>query len=92
MANRLYQQAYDGAVIATSYAEILLNQAIREYGEDTPVAYPDTAYKLPVITALSGEDVKTLKDLVPILNRIRAEKVKEDLSLEGAKNNGEAAF
>lgn len=92
MANHLFQQAFDGAVIATGYAEILLNQAIKEYGEDTPVCYPDTAYKLPVITALSGEEVKTLKDLVPILNRIRAINVKKDLTLEGAKANGEAAF
>ena len=92
MANHLFKQAFDGAVIATSYAEILLNQAIKEYGEDTPVAYPDTAYKLPVITALSGEDVKTLKDLVPILNRIRTTKIRENLTMEGAKDSGEAAF
>ena len=92
MSVHLYKQAFDGAVIATSYAEILLNQAIKEYGEDTPVAYPDTAYKLPVITALSGEDIKTLKDLVPVLNRIRTTKIKEDLTLEGAKDSGEAAF
>ena len=92
MANQLYKQAFDGAVIATGYAEILLNQAIKEHGENTPVSYPDTAYKLPVITALSGEEVKTLKDLVPILNRIRTTKIKEDLTLEGAKNSGEAAF
>ncbi len=92
MANQLYKQAFDGAVIATSYAEILLTQAVREYGEDTPVVYPDTAYKLPVITALSGEDVKTLKDLVPVLNRIRTTKIKEDLTLEGARNSGEAAL
>lgn len=92
MANHLFKQAFDGAVIATSYAEILLNQAIREYGEDTPVCYPDTAYKLPVITALSGEEVKTLKDLVPILNRIRTTKIRENLTLEGAKDSGEAAF
>lgn len=92
MANQLYKQAFDGAVIATGYADILLNQAIKEHGENTPVSYPDTAYKLPVITALSGEDVKTLKDLVPILNRVRTTKIKEELTLEGAKNSGEAAF
>lgn len=92
MSKQLFTQAYEGAVIATSYAEILLTQAIREHGEDTPVCYPDTAYKLPVITALSGEDVNTLKDLVPILNRIRMTKVREDWTLEGAKANGEAAF
>lgn len=92
MAKHLFRQAYEGAVVATSYAEILLTQAIREYGENTPVQYPDTAYKLPVITALSGEEVKTLKDLVPILNRIRNKNVRENISLEGAKANGEAAF
>ena len=92
MANHLYKQAFDGAVIAASYAEILLNQAIKEYGEDTPVCYPDTAYKLPVITALSGEEVKTLKDLPPILNRLRVANIKEDLSIEGAKANGEAVL
>ena len=92
MSKHLFTQAYEGAVVATSYAEILLTQAIREHGEDTPVSYPDTAYKLPVITALSGEDVGTLKDLVPILNRIRMTNVREDITLDGAKANGEAAF
>lgn len=92
MSVKLFRQSYDGAVIATSYAEILLNQAIREFGEDTPVAYPDTAYKLPVITALSGEDVQKLSNLVPILNRIRNDKVRQDYTLDGAKANGEAAF
>lgn len=92
MANHLFKQAYDGAIIATSYAEILLNQTIKEHGENTPVCYPDTAYKLPVITALSGEEVKTLKDLVPILNRIRTQNIKPDYTLEGAKTSGEAAF
>ncbi len=92
MSKHLFTQAYEGAVVATSYAEILLTQAIREHGEDTPVSYPDTAYKLPVITALSGEDVSTLKDLVPILNRIRMTKVRDDITLDGAKANGEAAF
>ena len=92
MSKQLFTQAYEGAVVATSYAEILLTQAIREHGEDTPVCYPDTAYKLPVITALSGEDVTTLKDLVPILNRIRKTNVREDLTFEGAKANGEAGL
>ncbi|MCR4434783.1 MAG: acetyl-CoA decarbonylase/synthase complex subunit alpha/beta [Clostridiales bacterium] len=92
MANHLFKQAYDGAIIATSYAEILLNQAIKEYGEDTPVAYPDTAYYLPVMTALSGEKVKTLKELVPILNRVRTTYIKPDYTFEGATLNGKAAM
>lgn len=90
--NPLYKKAFDGAVIAASYAEILLTQAIREHGENCPVSYPDTAYKLPVITALSGEDVQTLKDLVPILNRIRHNNLKENYTFEGALLNGEVAL
>jgi acetyl-CoA synthase len=92
MSNYLYKKAFDGAVVATSYAEILLNQAVKEYGEETPVAYPDTAFKLPVITALSGEEVTKLGQLLPILNRIRTCNVKKDFTMEGAKKNGEAAF
>lgn len=37
----LFKKAYDGAIIATSYAEILLSQAIRRYGPEHPVGYPD---------------------------------------------------
>ena len=67
----MFKKAYDGAVIATSYAEILLNQAIRRYGPEHPIGYPDTEYYLPVIMSLSGEKVTTLGELVPILNRMR---------------------
>lgn len=92
MANNIYVQAYEGAVVASSYAEILLNQAIREHGENAEVKYPDTAYYLPVIRALSGEEVTTLKDLVPIFNRIRSTKIRPDFTFEGAKLNGEATL
>ena len=87
---KLFEKAYDGAVIATSYAEILLNQAIRRFGPDKPVAYPDTGYYLPVIRALSGEAVQKLGDLPPILNRMRNQ-VNEDLSFANARLCGEAA-
>jgi len=86
---KLFKKAYDGAVIATSYAEILLTRAIRKYGPDHPVAYPDTAYYLPVITALSGEKVTTLGELPPILNRMR-DQVREELNFENARLCGEA--
>ncbi len=87
---RLFKRAYDGAVIATSYAEILLNQAIRRYGPDCPVAYPDTGYYLPVIRALSGEAVTKLGELPPILNRMRNQ-VREELTFYNARMCGESA-
>ncbi len=87
---KLFEKAYDGAVIATSYAEILLNQAIRRYGADTKVGYPDTGYYLPVIRALSGEAVETLGELPPILNRMRNQ-IHEELNFDNARLCGEAA-
>ena len=86
---KLFEKAYDGAVIATSYAEILLNQAIRRYGPDKPVGYPDTGYYLPVIRALSGEAVTKLGELPPILNRMRNQ-IYEELNFYNARLCGEA--
>ncbi|MDW7651129.1 MAG: acetyl-CoA decarbonylase/synthase complex subunit alpha/beta [Bacillota bacterium] len=86
---KLFQRALNGAITATSYAEILLSQAIRKYGPDQPVAYPDTAYYLPVISSLSGEKVTKLGELPPILNRMRGQ-VKEGLSFENARLCGES--
>jgi acetyl-CoA synthase len=86
---KLLQKAYNGAIIATSYAEILLNQAIRKHGPDKPVAYPDTAYYLPVISCLSGEKVTKLGELPPILNRMRGQ-LKEELSFFNARLCGES--
>lgn len=92
MSMELFKGAYEGAVTATSYAEILLAKAIKEYGADCPVKYPDTAYRLPVITALSGEEVNTIGDLAPILNRVRTTNIREELTFENAKLNGEATL
>ncbi len=88
--HKLFEKAYDGAVIATSYAEILLNQAIKQHGPDKPVGYPDTGYYLPVIRALSGEAVEKLGDLPPILNRMRSQ-IREELTFHNARLCGEAA-
>ena len=88
---RLFKEVYEGAITATSYAEILLSRAIEKYGPDHPVGYPDTAYFLPVIRAFSGEEVRTLKDMVPILNRMRAQ-IKSELTFENARLAGEATW
>ncbi len=85
----LFQKVYDGAIIATSYAEIMLSQAIRRYGPEQPVKYPATGYYLPVIRALSGEDVTKLGELVPILNRMRNQ-IKEELNFYNARLCGES--
>ncbi|MCL6639070.1 MAG: CO dehydrogenase/CO-methylating acetyl-CoA synthase complex subunit beta, partial [Firmicutes bacterium] len=88
---KLFKEAYEGTITALGYAEILLNQAIRRYGKNYPVSYPDTAYYLPVIRCLSGEEIKTLADCVPVLNRMRAA-VKEQRTFANARKWGEATW
>ncbi|MGI9953294.1 acetyl-CoA decarbonylase/synthase complex subunit alpha/beta [Moorellaceae bacterium AZ2] len=88
---KLFREVYHGAITAVSYAEILLNKAIRDYGPDHPVGYPDTAYYLPVIRCFSGEKVTKLGDLPPILNRKRAQ-IRSELTFENARLAGEATW
>lgn len=88
---KLFKNVYNGAITAVSYAEILLNQAIRRFGEDAKVEYPDTAYFLPIIRALSGEEITKLGQLPPILNRMRAQ-IYEDLTFENARLAGESVL
>jgi len=89
---KLFRQAYEGTIVALSYAEILLNKAIKDFGPDHPVGYgKDTAYFLPAIRALSGEEVTKLGDLVPILNRMR-DQVHPEISLENGLLWGEATI
>ena len=88
---KLFQQVYNGAVIATSYAEILLSKAIADFGANQEIGYPDTAYYLPVIRSLSGEEVTKLGGLPPILNRLRGQ-IHEPLTFENARLAGEAVL
>lgn len=88
---KLFQQVYNGAITATSYAEILLNKAILDFGPNQEIGFPDTAYYLPVIRALSGEEVTKLGDLPPILNRMRGQ-IYEKLTFENARLAGEAVL
>lgn len=88
---KLFLSVWKGAVTACSYAEDLLNQAIHTYGPDHPVGYHDTAYFLPVIRCWYGDEVRQLKDLPPILNRVRRQ-VRDVLTFEQFRLNGEATW
>lgn len=88
---KLLRSALNGTIIAMTYAEILLNRAIKDFGPEQEIGYPDTAYHLPVITCLSGERVTTLGQLVPILNKMRNQ-VQGDLSFKNARLWGESVL
>lgn len=51
--------------------EDMLNNAIKEKGKDAKVEFPETAFYLPMAYALLGAEVKTLGDMVPVLEHAK---------------------
>lgn len=88
---KLFRRAYKGAITAVSYAEILLNRAISNYGKGKEVAYPDTAYFVPILRCMTGEKVTTLGQMVPILNKMR-DQITEALTFDQYRLNGESTW
>lgn len=72
MSRYIATRAIQGANELYSEADLLLKKAIAELGADKPVAFPNTAYYLPVILGLTGRQVSTLGDLVPALENARS--------------------
>ena len=54
MSKYIATRAIRGANALVAEAEAMLQQAIAEKGEDTPVAFPNTAYFLPGINGKLG--------------------------------------
>ncbi|MBN1484702.1 MAG: CO dehydrogenase/CO-methylating acetyl-CoA synthase complex subunit beta [Chloroflexia bacterium] len=61
-----------GANAIVKEAEGMLAQAIAEYGPDTPVAFTNTAYYLPVTFGLTGMQVENLGDMAEVLQYARS--------------------
>ena len=61
MSRIIATAAIRGAHYYMSQAETHLGKAIEEHGADAPVGFPNTAYFLPLILALYGKKVETLK-------------------------------
>jgi acetyl-CoA synthase len=53
-------------------AELMLNKALKEKGPETLVEFPNTAYFLPTIYAMTGVEVTTLGQLKDIIAHARA--------------------
>ncbi|WP_371363592.1 Carbon monoxide dehydrogenase/acetyl-CoA synthase subunit alpha [Sporomusa rhizae] len=92
MSKQICELAYQGASTAVGLAEKLLNEAIEKHGAEASVKYPDTAYKLPLVTALSGEEITRLGDIVPVLKRIKENNLKPEPELGNALLSGEATL
>jgi len=71
MSRYIATRAIRGANALVTEAEFMLNQALREKGPDTPVAFPNTAYYLPLILGMTGREIRTIGDLQPIMEQAR---------------------
>ncbi len=87
----LYQRAIDGAIIATGYADQLLNQAINVLGPDKEIEYPDTAYELPTVYGFTSYECHKLGDLPQVLGYARS-RIIEEPTWENAIVAGESTL
>ncbi len=72
MSRIIATAAIKGAHSLVAQAEKKWAEAVEEKGEDAVVEFPNTAYFLPVIHSILGEEVRTLGDMKPILDRAKA--------------------
>lgn len=71
MSRYIATRAIRGANALVTEAEMMLNKAIAEKGPDTPVSFPNTAYYLPLIYGMTGQEVETVGQLRPVLEHAR---------------------
>ena len=71
MSRYIASRAIRGANALVTEAELMLQNAINEKGADTPVAFPNTAYYLPLILGMTGTEVEKLSQLEPVMQHAR---------------------
>ncbi|NLE46577.1 MAG: CO dehydrogenase/CO-methylating acetyl-CoA synthase complex subunit beta [Chloroflexi bacterium] len=67
MSRYIATRAIRGANALVAEADAMLKRALAEKGPDTPVAFPNTAYYLPVIYGMLDHKVTTLGDMPSVL-------------------------
>jgi len=71
MSRYIATRAIRGANALVAEAEGLLKKAITEKGIDCQVAFPNTAYYLPIMLGMLGTEVSTLGHLEPVLEHAK---------------------
>jgi acetyl-CoA synthase len=72
MSRYIATRAIRGANALVTEAELMLEKALAEKGPDTPVAFPNTAYYLPLILGMTGIQVETLGQLKSVIEHARS--------------------
>ncbi len=71
MSRYIATRAIRGANALVTEAEFMLNKALAEKGPDAPISFPNTAYYLPTIFAMTGIAVEKLGQLTDVLEHAR---------------------
>ena len=69
MSKIIISAAIRGAHKIVGKCAAKLDEAIKKYGENQEIGFPNTAYFLPIIYALMGAPIAKLKDAVPVMKR-----------------------
>ncbi len=72
MSRYIATRAIRGANALWAEADAMLKGALKKLGPETPVKFPNTAYYLPTILALTGKQVATLGDMPAVLEDAKA--------------------
>ena len=72
MSRYIATRALRGANALVDEAQVMLHKALLERGPETPVAFPNTAYYLPLIFGMTGEKVETLGQLESVMAHARS--------------------
>ncbi len=71
MSRYIATRAIRGANAIVTEAEFMLNKALAEKGADAPISFPNTAYYLPTIFAMTGIAVEKLGQLKDVIKHAR---------------------
>jgi len=71
MSHEVFSAVARGAHKFVEEAEAAWSKAVQQHGESAKVGFPQTAFYLPMIYALTGRKVQTLADMKPILEHCR---------------------
>ncbi len=71
MSHKVFSAVIRGAHGFVNEAEKAWKKAVDEHGEDAELKFPETAFALPMILALTGRKVQTLAECQPVLKHCR---------------------
>lgn len=77
MSRAVFSAVIRGAHQFVKEAEGAWKKAVDEHGESAQLGFPETAFALPVIFALTGRKVETLADCEPVLKHCRGDLLHE---------------